>query len=147
MIRRDFEIQIVTPDNENEKGVLKHDKYDVVGAVSAFARAYGSCELGFVERFARKYAQREDRAQEIVEELLSESTIVKGSVGSRRPVVFFRKHLERLAKAGIVSQHVVDAITRDRDALREHRKKPKQNVVAGYPNGMRSGNGLQKGKK
>jgi hypothetical protein len=134
--RRTVEAQVVKPNNSNERGARKHDVYESAAFISALTRAYGSCELENARAIIRDICGSDERAESVMEILLNDGRVKKASVGSRRPVVFFPKHIARWASAGIIPRSAKDALMKDRDMVRARRRLEKEKKRRGEPKSL-----------
>lgn len=70
---RQFEIQIVTPDNKNEKGKMHHSIYDVVKLVNARTRLDGGCPEHVFKEFVKDASAESGMSEATIEKYLIEA--------------------------------------------------------------------------
>ncbi len=71
---RQFEIQIVDPANENEKGERNHSIYDVAKLVSARTRLDGGCPEHIFNEFVKDAAEKSGMSEETIIGYLTQQT-------------------------------------------------------------------------
>jgi hypothetical protein len=133
---RQFEIQIVDPDDENEKGPKSHATYNVKKYVAARTRLDGWCPKSVFGDFVEKAADKTGEGAEIIkgyvigrdevpkgEELKGKAAIVEIGKGDKARYVSYGVY-ERWKNLGIVSERRFKKIKEARKNTTGPVKKP-----------------------
>ena len=98
---RQFEIQLVSPDNENEKGRNHHSVYDVVKFITARTRLDGGCPENIFNEFVKDASRESGMSEKEINGYLLDSY-----KGKEPPVVKMKKNNNKHSENIYVSHNV-----------------------------------------